>query len=388
MGSRRDVTLLVVLALVIALLAAISGGSAKRNDADRRPSSYLTSPGGTKALHDALDELGVRTDRRLSAFDAPARVGPLVLVAPTEGISPGELHALAEWVRKGGTLIYAAGVFDAELRDTLGLRLVKFSGDTIRLWDAREERTATASAHEWTRGVATVEGFGRAWSVTPALRRRGARPLLTSGGRPVAAVFPMGEGRVMAWSDPTPLTNARLRRSGAAVPFARAAADAAGPKGTVWFDEYHHGYRGGGSAIGGTWRFLRDRAWGHVVVQWLVVGAGLLLLFGRRFGEALQPPPARRRSPLEHVEALAGAYRQGGARRTARRLLLAGLARRMGRRVPREGTEREMLERLTAHPGAGDAARALRDEWRKGDSADLVALSRDVDRLLEETRRT
>jgi hypothetical protein len=88
------------------------------------------------------------------------------------------------------------------------------------------------------------------------------------------------------------------------------------------------------------------------------------------------------------VEALAGAYRQGGARRTARRLLLAGLARRMGRRVPREGTERDMLERLTAHPGAGDAARTLRDEWRKGDTADLVSLSRDVDRLLEETRRS
>jgi hypothetical protein len=193
---------------------------------------------------------------------------------------------------------------------------------------------------------------------------------------------------VVAWSDPEPLTNDRLRTSGAAVALVRAAAAGAGPRGTVWIDEYHHGYRDGGSAVGGTLRFMRDRPWGHATLQWLLVALGTLLLFGRRFGAPLQPPPARRRSPLEHVEALAGAYRQGGARRTARRLLLAGLARRMGRRVPREGTERELLERLTVHATAGDAARALRDEWKKGDGADLVTLSRNVDRILEETRRT
>jgi hypothetical protein len=194
---------------------------------------------------------------------------------------------------------------------------------------------------------------------------------------------------VVAWSDPRPLTNDELRRSGAAHLFARSTVELAGGPRTVHFDEYHHGYRGGGSAVAGTLRFLRDRPWGHVAVQWMVVGLGLLLLAGRRFGAPVAPQPARRRSPLEHVEALAGAYRQGGARRTARRLLLAGLARRMGRRTPPEGTgEREALEKLTSFAGAGPAAAALLDEWKKGDAADLVALSRDVDRLLEEARRT
>ncbi|MBD0321387.1 MAG: hypothetical protein ICV87_13695, partial [Gemmatimonadetes bacterium] len=45
------------------------------------------------------------------------------------------------------------------------------------------------------------------------------------------------------------------------------------------------------------------------------------------------------------------------------------------------------LEKLTAFAGAGAAAQALREEWKKGDAADLVALSRDVDRLLEEAKR-
>jgi hypothetical protein len=89
------------------------------------------------------------------------------------------------------------------------------------------------------------------------------------------------------------------------------------------------------------------------------------------------------------VEALAGAYRQAGAAQTARRLLMAGLARRLGRRVPRETrAEGELLQRLAAHPTAGGAARALEAEWKKGAGADLVALSRDVDRYLEEAVKT
>jgi hypothetical protein len=389
-GSRRDLAAVGLLLLVIVLLTSLTTPERKQSG-DPRPSSFLTSPGGTRALHDVLGELGMKTERRLTAYaDADSLAGPLVLIAPTQFISPAELHALAEWIRAGGTLLYAAGVADELARDTLGLRLGSLKGGKLTAWSTDSARTATSIAHPWTADVRTVAGFRRSFDPnSPALRRRGAAALLVHGGRPVAAVFPLGRGRVVAWSDPLPLTNDELRRSGAALLFARAAAELAGPGRTVHFDEYHHGYRGGGSAVGGTLRFLRDRPWGHATLQWLAAALGLLLLAGRRFGAPLAPRPARRRSPLEHVEAQAGAYRQGGARRTARRLLLAGLARRMGRRAPREGAgERETLEKLTSFSGAGPAAAALLDEWKKGDAADLVALSRDVDRLLEEARRT
>jgi hypothetical protein len=193
---------------------------------------------------------------------------------------------------------------------------------------------------------------------------------------------------VIAWSDAYPLVNHTLKRSRGAILFARTTADAAGGD-TLWFDEYHHGFSEGGGTLAGATRFLAQQGAGHAVLQVTVALLGLLLLFGRRFGAPLPPPPARRRSPLEHVEALAGAYRQAGAAQTARRLLMAGLARRLGRRVPREPqAEGELLQRLAAHPTAGDAARALEAEWKKGGSADLVALSRDVDRYLEEVIRT
>jgi hypothetical protein len=390
-GSRRDVWALALLVVVVLLLTTLAVPR-EGESTDPRPSTFLTTPGGTRALHDVLGKLGMRAERRLTPWaDADPLRGPLVVLAPSQGISPGEVHRVAEWVRGGGTLVYAAEPMERELRDSLGLRLVRFSGDTLTLWNTGDSaRAATPAPHRWTQGVPRVDGFRRAWDASsPALRRPGARTVLAAGGRPVAVELPLGRGRVVAWSDARPLTNRELEDGGAATVFARAAAETTGRGRRVYFDEFHHGYRGGGSAVAGTLRFLRTHPWGHASLQWLLAAAGLLLLAGRRFGRALPPPPARRRSPLEHVEALAGAYRQGGARRTARRLLLAGLARRMGRRTPREGAgERETLEKLTSFAGAGPAAAALREEWKKGDAADLVALSRDVDRLLEEAKRT
>jgi hypothetical protein len=136
--------------------------------------------------------------------------------------------------------------------------------------------------------------------------------------------------------------------------------------------------------------FLRRTGLGHAVLQCALAALGLLLLLGRRFGAPVPPPPAERRSPLEHVEALAGAYRQSGARATARRLLVAGMARRMGRKAARDAAAQdEMVSGLAQRmPVAQDAARELGEEWNKGDGADLVALSGKVDRLLQEAKRT
>jgi hypothetical protein len=389
-GKRRDLGALGLLFLVVALLSTLATPQ-RSESTDPRPSSFLTSDGGTRALHDLLGRLDIKTGRRLTPFaDADSLAGTLVMVAPTDGISPAELHELAQWIRGGGTLLYAAGPWDSDVRDSLGLRVLTLQGDSLTRWNGRDSAvSARALGHPWTAGLDRVDGFRRTLDPrSPALLRPGAVTVLAIGKRPAAAAFPLGRGRVVAWSDSRPLANDTLRASGAAPVFARMAAELSRGGRTVYFDEYHHGYRGGGSAVAGTLRFLRDRPWGHAAVQWLVVAAGLLLLAGRRFGAPVQPLPARRRSPLEHVEALAGAYRQGGARRTARRLLLAGLARRMGRRAPREGAgERETLEKLTGFAGAGPAAAALKEEWKKGDAADLVALARDVDRLLEEAKR-
>jgi hypothetical protein len=387
MRSRRDSVILVVLVGLIVLLAFLVGSRRQQAGNDPRPSTFVQAPLGASALRQVLLELKLPLARRMEPFaDAGPLRGPLAVLAPSEPPSPGEVHALAEWVRGGGTLIYAARRRDPTL-DTLRLKLRTLARDTGYAELLDRGRAASVAAGTLTEGVGVVDGFRRGFEPASASLNH-ATVLASAGNVPVVLDFRLGKGRVIAWADAYPLVNHTLKNSRAAILFARTAADAAGGR-TLWFDEYHHGFSEGGGTLAGATRFIARQAAGHAVLQITVAVLGLLLLFGRRFGAPLPPPPARRRSPLEHVEALAGAYRQARAAQTARRLLLAGLARRLGRRVPHQPqAEQELLQRLVAHPTAGDAARALEAEWKKGAGADLVALSRDVDRYLEEVIRT
>lgn len=392
MGSR-DRVLMGVLVALIAALVILTSASRGPSGSDPRRSTFLGTPEGTRALMLTLRELKVPVARRTEAFtEGDSLTGALALLAPPEEPTPGELHALAGFVRRGGTLLYAAR-FSDPVMDTLGLRLEEL-GDTADLLAAASFDGAPArpaGTHPWTAGTERVDGFRSAFAAKSRVLKQGAVTLLaTRKGRPVALSFRMGRGTVLALSDSRPLGNARLREGGAALLFARAAADATRGGVTLRFDEYHQGFHGDGSVSRAMSAFLRRTGLGHAVLQCALAALGLLLLLGRRFGAPVPPPPAERRSPLEHVEALAGAYRQSGARATARRLLVAGMARRMGRKAARDAAAQdEMVSGLAQRmPVARDAARELGEEWNKGDGADLVALSGKVDRLLQEAKRT
>jgi hypothetical protein len=283
--------------------------------------------------------------------DAEPLAGPLVLLAPTESPTPAELAALVGWVRRGGTLLYVARPEDATL-GALGLALAP----------AAREVEAVPTLHRLTTAIPPVPQLRWVFAdSSPALDAPGMSPLLITGTSGIAVVeYGMGNGRVVAWSDPEPLRNRSLREGGAPLLFARIARDAVAGGDTLRFDEYHHGYRSGGSAAAGTLRFVGRTPLGHTTLQLALVGLGTLLLLGRRFGAPHHPPPAQRRSPLEHVGALAEAYRRAGARRVARRLLIAGLARQTGQRVPQL-------------PAGMDG---------------LVELAHEIDTLLSERKRT
>jgi hypothetical protein len=387
--GRRDAGLVVLLLVVLFALAALAGLTADPDDRkDPRASTWVRSENGAAALFWTLQDLGIQVRRRTGGFlDADSLRGVVAVIAPSTPLSEDEAGVAAEFVRGGGTLLYVPGAFEtaSPVMDTLGIR-----GDWLKGMFNAETRDARPHPHRWTEGVAGVTGFRRVLRDTAGvLRGAGADTLLDVDGRPAALTWKLGAGRVIAFADAEPLRNGNLRTSGAATVFTRAAADVARGD-TLWFDEYHHGFDGGGSGM----------VTGMVRHAWRTVSRGLMLQLlagvvllvwaaGRRFGAPLQPEPVRRRSPLEHVEALAGAYRQAGARRTARRLLLAGLARRLGRRAPPdEAAAGEMLGRMARlSPVGRDAAAQLENDFKRGTDADLVSLARGVDRYLDEVRR-
>ncbi len=136
------------------------------------------------------------------------------------------------------------------------------------------------------------------------------------------------------------------------------------------FDEYHQGYGDHPGTVRGIVTYLGRTASGHLVLQ--LAGAGLVLLLA--VGPRLLPPRAaeriERRSPLEHVDALARAYRAVGATRTATARLVHGVRRRvehslgarsavsLRRRLPRAGPEQRVPARCARRRARSSGARA------------------------------
>lgn len=354
--ERAAVAALVVLTLTLAIVAA----PAERETWDPRASSFLAGPRGAKALYLMLDGMGVPVDRRRMPLDGRAWLpGPLALVALTRAPMPHELDALLRWLEEGGTLIYVARPGDPTIEalglpsltplapaDSAGHVVVAVSPPDAGV-PARGERPtdgdAGISAALWLAGTDTARGFRWAFGEPGDEAQHGLVPLLrTADGRAVVAAARRRAGMLVAWSDAEPLRNHALRDSGGALLFARIAEHLTDDGSPLVFDEFHHGFRGEGSAVAGTLRFLQSTPAGHGTLQLLAVGLALLVAAGTRFGAPVPPPAAQRRSPLEHVEALAGLYRRAGAHETARRLLVCQLARRLYRRPPGRGDDEQI----------------------------------------------
>ena len=117
------------------------------------------------------------------------------------------------------------------------------------------------------------------------------------------------------------------------------------------------------------------------MLQIIIAALALLLLAGARLGAPVPSLRGRRRSPLEHVEAVAAVYRRAQARRTTRQLLMAGLERRLGRRITAaDGT----IAATALNPSA--QAERLREQWQRGIDGDLADLAGAVDDYLTEVR--
>lgn len=304
--------------LVLASVSLATGGSAPGGPTS---SSYATGADGLAAFAELLVRRGHPVERLRVALDR-AQLDPsatLVLADP-QPLAAAEAQAVAGFVAAGGRLV-AAGSTTAPL-------VAALAGDRIE-WEAEEVGDARPVAPvPETAGVGTVEPGGRgAWADAG-----GALPVLAGDGGILAVVAPVGQGRLIALADASPLQNRLLARADNA---ALALAAAGGSDRPVLFAEAQHGYgRGTGvGAIPARWR-------------WAVAGGFLAAVVwmwsrGRRLGPPDEvervEPPARR----EYVEAMAAAL----ARTRQPAVAMAPLQERARRRL---------AERTGLPPGASD----------------------------------
>lgn len=392
---------LAVGAAVLVLLgmgaAALGSRRARIGDSDPRRSTFLFGPSGASGYADALSRLGVGVERyrRPVASLGTAASGPPVLVAfigPTAALTSAEGAAIA---RLPSDLLLAGPAAAAAIR-CLGYDVMPWQGDSIAVrrpagsdslplpsvrWLLRRRSTLTAID-------SSEASDSRPVSCTAAVPRR-IDTLLVAAGRSAALRLEMPEGRtVTVVSDDRLFSNRAVRESsagtfalGLVVPRYR----------RLMIDEYHHGFDASGSLAGATLGWAIHSPWGWVIWQLVAVGVIALLAAGVRFGPAQSAIERRRRSPLEHVRALATALAAARGHDVAVRLIVQGLRRRLSRagRPGREASA-EWLASLSASvrtPRGREALERLTTLARKPAAAgDVLVAANDVETLWEELK--
>jgi hypothetical protein len=174
-----------------------------------------------------------------------------------------------------------------------------------------------------------------------AQSRRDSLPMLL----PVAVGLTMGRGRIVAVAEPRLFVNDEVREEGGALPVRMLEWLAAPGARPLVFDEFHHGYGSHASLGRAVRRFLGETTPGRTVVVLLLAAALLVLALGAR---PFAPPASdrvERRSPIEHVGALARAYEEVNATRLAARRLARGIRRRRSA-LGRQGSDAEWLREV------------------------------------------
>lgn len=363
LGSRLALSIVAGAIIIVALITPEATGG---RTGDSRLSARSTQPQGAAVLYELASRLGWRTSQRV-ADSIPIGDTASVHLVLDPIIPPSELETrdVLDRVRRGAGLVFVLGT--GPMADSLGLGsltpragtvigaaqiLVSSSGtlvtDSVASCDRHNEGVLSAGLPFWPDRQTHI--LALRWKGAPPPGSQTLASVRTVSGvlgdkMPAAIGFPLGRGRVAVAADPDLLRNDVLRvcRWGADVAALRIleyvsdGAPGGGRRRRLVFDEYHQGYGEQPGTMRGIFTYLGRTDSGHVVLQLAAAGLVLLLAMGPR----LLPPRVveriERRSPLEHVDALARAYRAVGATRTATARLVHGVRRRVEHSLGSQG---------------------------------------------------
>lgn len=346
-GNAASRTPIRVLLSVAALLAVfVIFAPRESGDSGARFNSYSTGAQGSRGLYEVIGRLGFAVSRNVKPLTTPPDTNSAyVLLQPAQPLTSVEQASLFGAVRRGAVLVFTAD--DDEFADSLGFQPVVPPDGFYTL-----ARTSVADGNppDTTPPDPRV-AFQSALPISVALksksksqnqtflwldrRKDGTDAPVDSSQQPALVLgHRFGRGYVIAVTPAPIVMNQIMRDPRAAIAIVRAlqfanTATASQPRtGRVVFDEYHHGFGTHADVAAAIERALTETPLGRMMIEIIAAALVLLLAFAVRPIAPISAPLSSRRSPLEHVGALAHAYMQVNARRLATGRLVRGLRRR------------------------------------------------------------
>lgn len=400
MQPRTELAVGTALVLVLAIGAGAVGLTRQRlTDADRRRSTFLAGPGGARGFAEALTRLGVRVEsyrRPTATLDSTVSPGTLTaFVGPTRYLDAREGREIAGLRRD----LLLAGTGAATAIRCLGWDVRPGVRRSLAITAPpgadRQAFPAVAAVLRERASAVVVDSSdaedGAPVTCTAPAARTVDTLLRASGGRVVALRATLTDGRTVTLvSDDVLFTNRALRETGAG-PFALGLVVPRYDR--VIVDEFHHGYDASRSLSGATLAWTLRSPWGWGILQLAVVGVVALVAAGVRFGPIRAGVERRRRSPLEHVRALATALAAARGHDVAVGLIVQGLRRRLsGAGHPARGEIGPWLEGIRPSvrtPRGRTALDTLTTITRRSASAqDVLSATDAVETLWEELTPT
>lgn len=343
--------------------------------------------GGARGLYTTLSRLGFPVRRSSTRLTAPLSPhATYVVLAPAIPLTAEETAAILTAVRGGATLLFTSdgGALSDSLQFINDYATLHTIGDTRVFGGPVPRRASPYAPIPLSESVAIKDSAAAArsaafmWYTLNDVAARNVDALVL--GRT------FGRGHAIAVAPAVILTNQLLRTGPPAVAIVRALEWAGdGAQRPVVFDEYHHGAGIHADPLRAVAYALTSTALGRTALMALTAALVLLASVAWRPITPVHVAAVQRRSPLEHVQALARAYLQTGADRLGAERLVRGLRRRHPLGLPRSVSDRVYLETVRSRlpDAASDASLAL-DALDRADAARIVPV-RDALARIEQT---
>ena len=348
MSYRLEIGLALLFGAALVVVLWAGSRHSRTAELDFRSSTFLTGPRGSKALYDVLSQLGRRTERRRTDLEnlttARARPAILAVLNPAIPLNDPEIEQVVRFVRGGGRVVVSG--WGGGIPDCLGWRIQpEDRPDSIPVRSPGELRLPRAArvlarVQRDTSDRSDLKSLKKGEVTGPPGLCRTLSPFATdtiiaaANNRPVIMQLRYrGGGSVALAADPGWFTNKVWRDTDVPVVALALFTPAAARSGKIVWDEYHQGFGEdtAPSLPGLTLSWLRHSPAGWLILQLIAVALVWLATTAVRFGPALSVIERRRRSPLEHLEALGAGLESAGDANTAVQRLVLGLRRRLSR---------------------------------------------------------